>query len=216
MLPLPHQLLLLELDARTGKSVQKDGFAQIYGLAATFAAELQLRDRLVPVAAGKFAISGVGEPLTGALGLAEARLAGRRPLSFDKCVGRVGDRYTKLRRAVLDELVALGALRAEADRLWILTWRTRWPSGDPAVEQDLVAHLRTWLREVRPEDPPGREDLLLSVLRACKLLGSFLSDEEQKAQRERIVERTARAPIGVTVRDLARAAAAAAMTAAIV
>lgn len=202
---LHHQFLLLELDDERGTSAISDSILRQNAVLGAVVAELQLQERLVPVGADVFAIRAGQAPAAGSLGLAEGRLAGRRtPMTIKTCLSRLGGWSSKIRRAALAELIELGALREERDRLWILTWRTRYPEDDPAVERTVRERLGWWVANVRPEDPPAREDLLLSLLRVSKLLPWSLKAPARGSVEERVLERTNRAPIGKVVRDLTR------------
>ena len=82
---LPHQLLLLELDDLTGRSLLGlDSLRRNYALAGAVLSELQLSDRLVAVGADAFLLAS-GAPSEGALGLAEARLP-HEPRSIQRLV----------------------------------------------------------------------------------------------------------------------------------
>ena len=197
MSSLPHQLLLLELDDETGRSLASDSLVQSCTLAGAVLAELQLRERLLPVEANRFALAS-GEPLAGALGLAEGRLPAR-PRTLAELISHLGMKIKPVRMALLTELEEAGALRREDDRLWIVTWRTRWTEADPTLETTLVAHLRDWLDGMTEDVAPSREDLLLSLLRASKLLETVWRPEELEHLDTLIRERTERAPIGKSV-----------------
>lgn len=208
-LPLPHQWMLLALEDEHGTPQVADSFHRVYGLAGAFAAELQLRGRLLPVTAGNFQISEQGERPPGALGFAEEKLVARKPRGLNWLIGRVGQWHNQTRVQVLQELAELGAVRKEQDRWWIVTWRTRWPTVDPTIEHTVIEHLRAWMDQVSPEMPPGREDLLIGLLRATKNLGAVWTEEEVERWRPRIEERTRIAPIGRVVHEVTEATRAA-------
>ncbi len=215
-LGLHHHLLLFDLDDATGRPRAWDPVLRDCALAGALAAELQLRERLVAVKADRFAVRQGAPPGSGALGHAESHLAGRRPLLLSRILGLLANRTRRLRRATLDELVDAGILRMERDRLWLVPYRTRWPAADRAVKRGVIDALRRWIDGGSADAPPGREDLLLSLLRACKALDAVWAPDELARVRDRVERRTDMAPIGRHVVTLARhiqaaAAAAAAM-----
>ena len=109
-----------------------------------------------------------------------------------------------------------GALREQQDKLWIVPYRTRFPTGDGAVEQSVREHLHTWLAEVPVDAGPQREDLLLSLLRCTRILDSVWSESELETLRPQIDKRTEMSPIGKEVKrsaDQTRAAVAASIAA---
>ncbi len=202
-LTLAHQLLLLELDDTTGSSLITDFILRYFALGGALVAELNLRDRLVATSANEFAIVD-GPPLPGVLGLAEGFFP-PRPLDLNHCVYRLGNRADELRSAVLEELVQAGALRKDKDKFWLLTYRTRWPTQEEAIERTLVEHLRAWLPSATQDAAPSRDDLLLSLLRCAGLLTTVWTEAELEQLRPLIDELTDRAPIGATVRGVTMA-----------
>ena len=213
---LAHQLLLLELDDSTGRSLQKDSLLAHYGINGAMIAELMWRQRLIPVAADRFALRPGRPPVGGALKLAEDRLSKSRPRKLQQSVARL--RYSAIRRALLAELVDAGALREEQERFLVLFRRSRWHPTPDSPEEPLIEHLRRYVADVDERTPPTREDLLLSLLRATKLLGTVWRAEDLDGPlRGQIDRRTELAPIGQQVHravQAARAAAAAAAAAA--
>lgn len=192
-LPLPHALILLELDDVTGRSRMTE-CAPHLALAAGFLAELQLADRLFVPSAHHVARR-TGSALPGLLGVAEGALPDR-PVRVDGALGHIAGWDRTLRAGVLDELVACGALEAQVDRFLRIPYAWRWPTADHSVEAGLVDHLRSWVDTVRPDAPPEREDVLLSLLEATALWGAVWTDAELAARRERIRVRASFAPIG--------------------
>ena len=210
-LTLPHQYLLLELDDDSGLSLTSDGYERIYGLAGAVVAELQWRGVLVPARADRFVIREGAAELSGTLARGAAALAGRKPLPLQRCLSKVPAR--KLREAFLEELVEAGALSRERERYILLFRRTRWRAQPASPEATLIEHLREHVRTTPKHSPPGREDLLLSLLRGTRLLKAVWSPEELMHLKPAIDQCTDRAPIGRHVRKAvlnAHAAAAAA------
>ena len=137
-------------------------------------------------------------------------------MKIGTAIARLSRFSRALRRSLAEELVELGALREQQDKLWIVPYRTRFPTGDGAVEQSVREHLRTWLAEVPVDAGPQREDLLLSLLRCTRILDSVWSESELETLRPQIDKRTEMSPIGKEVKrsaDQTRAAVAASIAA---
>lgn len=217
MLGLHHELLLLDLLDDHG-TYQSGGNLHSYGLSAAAVAELEQRGRLKVAGADLFGIAS-GEPSGGALGIAEGRLRDQ-PRSMKASISRVNSAFwsspiAQIRRAALDELVRAGILAPRTDTFIFVPWRTRYVTVDSTTEHAIVARLRTHLARVDGSDPPRRDDLLISLLRAMELLTAVWSEAELQRLRPAIEERTRRAPIGKLAWELAREADAAAAAAAL-
>ncbi len=199
-LSLAHRLLLLELDPETGLSGIPNLGLRWYALHGAILGELQLQDLLVCVQAERFVFATVPPP-DGALGRAALpMLKRRRPSTLEVLMRQLYQRSMRTRKEFLSELLHGGLLTAEADR--VLPWRTRWRPTGPAHEAQVEA-LRAWLASVEPTDGPCAEDLLLSLLRGTELLSRVWTERELVALRPTLEQRTARAPIGKLVRDMA-------------
>jgi len=216
-LGIHHEFLLCALNDMHGTWSVK-GFKASFALAGALVAEMQHRERLVAVKANTFALRS-GAMSTGALGMAEGRLEGRQ-LSMKKTIAAVNTYWFsgvgQIRVAALDELHRAGLVRKEQDTFLFIPWRLRYPEVDGEEEERIRARLRRHIATAGDGDAPGRDDLLLSILRTTKLLDGIWSEAELERLKPAIDERTRRAPIGVLIRDLAReseAAAAAAATA---
>lgn len=199
-LTLPHQLLLLELDDHTGLSLLTRSYASAYGLAGAVVAELQWQGLLVPHQADRFVLRADASLPSGALALGAAGLEGRKPLPLKKCISRIPTK--KLRPALLDELAQAGALEERQERHFLIFRRTRWLSLPGSPESTLIEHLRRHVEVTPRHSPPSREDLLLSLLRGCGLLGPVWSEPEHAALKPAIDQCTDRAPIGRIVHGL--------------
>jgi len=213
---LLHDYLLLSLDDHSGKPDVVDGYAASAAIGAALWAELQLIGAVGAVSADRYLLGEAAEGLDGVLGVAVDRLRRDKPFKATWAISRLG--HQRHRQLALEELVAGGVLREERDKLWIITWRRRWPTTDGSThEEDLRGRLRLWLQTVSQDTPPGREDLLLSLLRYTKLLGQLWSEGELARLRPLIEERTRRAPVGQLAKQVAdstRAAVTAATAAA--
>ncbi|TNE85975.1 MAG: GPP34 family phosphoprotein [Deltaproteobacteria bacterium] len=197
MLTLAHEFLLLALDDQRGTSLAQDAFVLQGGVSAAFLAEMMFRDRLVPVQANKFQLA-EGPLSEGVLGEVEETLVGRKPGSLDKCMGWLRGFFGNrdLEGWLKADLVTRGVLDQTPDRFLFLTWRTRFPAVDMATENALIARLREHLATAGHDEPPCRDDALISILRASKMLGTVWSEDEVETLRPQLLERTRRAPIG--------------------
>ena len=199
---LAHHYLLIEYDDTRGLPHHNNIGLRWFGFAGALFAELQLRNRLVSVGADKFAVAS-GEPHPGLLGEAEAAVTSRWPRPAQWCLYQLYQKTFRLRKVVRTELAEAGELERTEDKVLGLTWRVRWPRGAGTVEVELLAHLRNWAETVRPEDAPGREELLVSLLRGTDLLEQVWSESELERLKPLLDERTRLAPVGRLVRDLA-------------
>ena len=211
---LPHAFVLLELKESTGKSPLHQHVSSL-ALSGAFLAELDFSGRLMNTSANLYALSANGES-TGIMKRAEEKLP-KRPFGQKKGVFALqrGWRNSQLRPRVLEELVELGCLRMEVDRFLRIPYRWRWPNADFSVENTVRNHLRSWVERVTDEDPPHREDALLSLLRVTDLYSVIWSEAELEALGPKLLERTKRAPIGKVVKQAIREQEAALAAAAI-
>lgn len=212
---LPHQMMLIELEDKFGQS-QVDSTWSTFLLAGALVGELQLQDRLVATGADSFAIRSEGQPLPGVLGMAEAKLKGSE-MSLQKAMSNLNGFWGigQLRQALIDELIAMGAVRLETDVFIFIPWRWRYPTRDGLIEKKVIGALKDHVDTVKGSDPPGRADLLLSLIRAAGLLETLWTPSALKRKRNLINERTKRAPLGKAVKTAVEAAQAAAAAAAI-
>jgi len=149
------------------------------------------------------------------LGLAEQRLAGFDGSAKDAISTVAGWTTGRLWTAALEALVARGALQPAEDRFLGVRWRTRWPTADPGLERELIAHLRAHVAR-DAAGAPSWEDALLSLARGTRILASIWPDDEAlERARPALLRCTARAPLGRDVRALIDEAADAATIAAI-
>ena len=198
-LSLPHQFLLLELDDDSGLSLS--AMDRDYGLAGAVVAELQWQGLLVPAQAERFVLRRETSSLSGALAQGAAALKDHKPHPLKKCISLIPAK--KIRTGFLEELVAAGALSREQERFLLIFRRTRWRSQPGSPEATLIEHLQQHVKVTPLHSPPSREDLLLSLLRATKLLHAVWAEEALNREKDAIDQCTARAPIGRPVRQLA-------------
>ena len=191
---LPHQLLLLEMDDFRGKSKISDSILRGFGLAGAVVAELVWQQRLIPAKANRFVLNPDRPPTDGVLAMAETRLSESKPRTLFQCINRM--KPNPMRKFLLNEMVEMGMLREENERLMIIIPRRRWYPGDNCPEESIVEHMRHYLEQAAHNTPPSREDLLLSLLRVTKLMGVIWEKEELADLQETIEQCTKRTPIG--------------------
>ncbi|MCB9673973.1 MAG: GPP34 family phosphoprotein [Alphaproteobacteria bacterium] len=200
-LTVPHALVLLELDDRTGRS-RITGFSPTYALAAAFVAELEIQERLAYPRASHVVVR-AGQAGSALLQQAEALLPAG-PVRIDQAIGHVAAGDRALRQAVLDDLERWGAIRTDVTRVLAIPIAWRWPTVDGSIEADLVARLRQHVETAPVELPGTREDAILSLARAAGLLTAIWAEDALPAVRERLERRTRLSPIGKVVWDLTR------------
>ncbi len=211
---LAHDYILLALDDHSGSSLVEDSFMLNAGIGAAWISEMMFRDRLVAVSAGQFALR-PGPLSPGLLGRVEEALVDRRPAAIQKCMGWLWGSWTgnDLVGWLHDDLVARGVLRQEQDKFWFIRYNKRHPTADMTTELSIRERLRKHLSTVSESDPPHRDDALISLLRAAKLLEQVWDLRQLEELRPLIVERTKRAPIGLEAKQVADSARTAMMIA---
>lgn len=105
-----------------------------------------------------------------------------------------------------DDLVDKGILRRVDHRVLFVTYHQSFPAEPVAAETQLRERLRTHMTRISHLDPPQRDDALIGLLNASKLLGQVWSEAEQEQLQPQILERTKRTPIGQSALQAAQAA----------
>lgn len=121
------------------------------------------------------------------------------------------------RERILDRLVQQGILeRVEKRVLGIFPYR-RYPTHDPAPEEELRRRLRD--AASTPSDPPEEVRAVLSIAEACGLTRSFLTKEERQGVKQRLKYLVEQDPVAsaiqAAIKDDEAAAAALAATASV-
>jgi hypothetical protein len=203
---LPHDYLLLALDDGRGTSLVADTTVHSYAMSGAWLAEMMFQERVLPAAANLLQLRS-GPLSEGSLGVVEKQLEGFKAGKQLWCLNRlIGFNGTWLCRLAADDLVAMGVLRAEQDKLWLIPYRTRHPSSDMSAERALRQRLRAHLQTVDHSTAPTRDDALIGLLRVAKILTSVWTEEELRHLRPLIVERTKRSSLGKVVKKAADAA----------
>jgi len=174
---LIERIVLLSLDDATGRPVGRAGMAPDLALAGAALMDLALaaridtdRDRVLVVDRTPIG-DPVLDPLLAMLGLPETPADARGLIML---LARQGG---AMRAALLDRLVAAGALAREQGRFLFLLADLRFPKpAGAAMAADDRARLRALL--LAEEIPTPEEALLLGLARAAGLLPLILAPEE--------------------------------------
>jgi hypothetical protein len=207
MQTLAHDFFLLSLDDHTGESLVKNSLVFNAAIAAAWVGEMMFQDRLVSVDADKFALR-AGPLSPGLLGKVEGQLVDKKPSPLGSCITGIRGFWGNINLVgwVQDDLVERGVLRKEADTLWFITYKTRHPTADITTEESIRERLQNHLITVTDADPPHRDDALISLLRAAKILDQVWAQPDELARlRPLILERTKRAPLGLKAKEISDA-----------
>ncbi|WP_052402003.1 GOLPH3/VPS74 family protein [Muricoccus aerilatus] len=181
---IPEEVLLLCLDDETGRPVDLPAAAMDLSLAGAVLMELALAGRLDSDLDRVFVANPA--PLGDALlDPVLARIAARpTPQDSGQWMAELAGGAAALRTALLNRLVARGALRrVEARRLLFLR-DIRHPKADRAHSEAARARLRAVLLE--GDIPEARDSLMVGLCRATGLVALLLSDEEAARAAPRI------------------------------
>jgi len=173
---IPEEVLLLCLDDETGHPVELPAAAMDLSLAGAVLMELALAGRLDSDLDRVF----VGNPAPLGDALLDpvlARIGARTPPQDSRqWMAELAEGAGALRNALLDRLVARGALRRlEARRLLFLR-DVRHQKADRAPSEAARARLRAVLLE--GDFPEPRDSLMVALCRATGLVALLLSEEE--------------------------------------
>jgi hypothetical protein len=183
-LTMPEEVLLLMLDDRTGRLIDRSAPAGDYAIAAGLLMELALANRVDTDTKQLY----VADPTPTGDQLADqvlARIAAeptRRDSRFwIETLARDSERF---REHLLNRLVERGVLRAEEGRfLWVFPER-RYPAVSGREEREVKARLMGVL--FNDDIPEPRDTLLIGLCRATGLFALILSSEELDRAEARI------------------------------
>ena len=183
-LSIPEEVLLLCLDDETGRPVDLPAAALDLSLAGAALMELALAGRLDSDPDRVFVVNPapLGDPLLDAV---LARIAARAPPQDSRqWMAELAGGAPTLRTALLDRLVARGALRRVETRRLIFLRDARHPKADRAPSEAARARLRAVLLEGGIPEP--RDSLMVGLCRATGLVALLLSEEEAARAAPRI------------------------------
>jgi len=210
-LSLAEELLLLSFNDDKGTVLCAASTGLPYGLAGAVLMELAQKEK----------IRIEGKKLVGAdsAGTGDAILdeclallrAAEKPKTIQSWVSKLGGRKS-IRQGYLDRLVDNHILCREEHRiLWVIP-TTRYPAASPMEELAVRQRLRRAAFETTAPDLPTH--LLISLVRACDLIGEVFHDrDERKKAKKRFAELAKEEVYGKAVADQVAAVMAACIAA---
>ncbi|MFZ6028889.1 MAG: GOLPH3/VPS74 family protein [Chloroflexota bacterium] len=200
MLTLYEKLFLLSLDDQKGVVTPPASDSLTYGLAGALLAELVLQGRL-RLKNGRLAVSDVtptGNKKLDAILISVASSEKRRkPQHWMRALSK-----KKLTRRIVRGLVKKGVLKIEAKRCHQVMACGIPPRPDASAKYWVKESLRAAV--LAHESTPTDVDtiILLSLLKACGLLGLVFTKDERKAARVEVERLTAGEPFGNAISRL--------------
>jgi golgi phosphoprotein 3 len=215
MLTLAEELLLLALRDAEGTVLSSASLALRYGLAGATLAELLQQGRLALDEKQKVQV-GDGSP-TGNEVFDEALrvIAERqRPRNLKDWTLSIGQGAIKdLQKKVAGQLVERGILGEEEGRVLWLFPRRQYPALNPEPESALRERVREVVLHGSKADE--RTCLLLSLIKACRLVNEVFAKDERREANRRIDELSRSLQAGQAVASAVQAVEAAVMAAVI-
>jgi hypothetical protein len=186
MLTLPQELYLLALHEEKGRVPASLSTSLHYGLGGAILAELILQGRVglddkrkaVVVNDAMFTEDDLLNE-----GLERIQTSGRRHRA-KYWVSTFSDYISKLEKRLANCLVDLGVLRKEQKRFLGVVPYEAYPAQDASARFWIKQHLRSVV--LGGEAPDGHTAALLSLVRACDLLGRIFTRDELKTARRQI------------------------------
>jgi hypothetical protein len=210
-LTLAEELLLLSLRDDKGTVLCSASMGLPFGLAGAVLMELALKEK-IRVEGKKLVAATTGDTGDAILDecLAELRTAAK-PKTVQSWISRLGDRKS-IRQAFLDRLVQKNILRREEHRiLWVFP-AERFPTSNPLEELEVRRRLRK--AAFTATSPEARTRYLVSLVRACDLVGEVFPDrDERKNAKQRFAELAKEEMFGKAVADQVAAVMAACVAA---
>lgn len=206
-----EKLLLLSIEDRKGNVTSFTIGSLRYGLAGAVLADLAVLGK-VRVSKNKLAL--VDATLTGDKildGALNAISSEDRAYKVTRWIHLLGDR--KIAQRIIDQLVVKKVLRHEDKRfLWVIPFGDN-PQQNGSAKYLIKQHLRSVV--LAGEKPEPDTVVLLSLLKACRLMNLVFTRDERKAANQRVNELVKGEEFGRAVarsiEEISSAAAAAAM-----
>ena len=201
MLTLPQELYLLALHEEKGRVPASLVTSLHYGLGGAILAELILQSRVGLDDERKAVVvnnSMFGEDDLLNEGLERIQASGRHHKS-PYWVSTFSDHIKKLEKRLAYHLVDAGVLRKEEKRFLGVVPYEAYPAQDASARFWIKQHLRSVVLGGEPLD--AHTAMLLSLVRACDLLGRVFTRDELKAARRKIEELTRGEVIGEAVQQ---------------
>ncbi|HSQ79270.1 MAG TPA: GPP34 family phosphoprotein [Candidatus Bathyarchaeia archaeon] len=196
-LSLAEELLLLALNDEKGTVVAAASIGLPYGLAGAALIELvdagllRLEEKeVVPAPSGS-----AGDDLLDGI-LAVVR-SSKKTRAVGHWVGKLGRTGGRIKRQLLDRLVAKRILVKEERRLLWLIPTSRYPQTNPMPEYKVRERIRAALRGITP--PDERTAALIGLVQACDLIGVLFERGERREAAKKAKEIVKSQPIGSAV-----------------
>lgn len=182
-LSLAEELLLLALKDEKGTVVLAASAALPYGLAGAVLMDLILQKKIRLDGKRVAAADGMGPKDSILLACWQLIQEKEKPRTIRHWIDKFG-RTGKIRNRCLERLVSEEILRLERRKVLLIFPGRRFPTADPRPETEARKRLRRAVLEGKPAD--NRTMMLLSLVRACDLIGEVFPGPEKKDARKKI------------------------------
>ena len=184
MFNLSEELFLLSVDDDKGTIVGSAKDILQYGLAGAIFADLALSER-ISSDSGKLILADT--TLTGDLELDSAMqllTTSKKIRKITYWIGVIAS--NKIVKRIANTLVDKGALRREEKRLlWVIPFEA-YPTQDASAKYWVKQHIRDMV--LGGGKPDAKTVVLLSLLKACRLLNIIFTKDERKAASKKITD----------------------------
>jgi len=184
MFNLSEELFLLSIDDSKGTIVGSAKDTLRFGLAGAILADLALTER-ISIDSGKLILADA--TLTGDTELDETMqllAASKKTRKVTFWINAIASQ--KIVKRIANRLVDKGVLLREERRLlWVIPFEA-YPTQDASAKYWIKQHLRE--RVLGGIKPEANTVVLLSLLKACRLLDVLFTKDERKAARKKITE----------------------------
>lgn len=210
-LSLAEELLLLALKDEKGSFVLAASSALPFGLAGAVLMELTRQKKIRLDGNRVAAVSGTGPRDSILSGCWQVIQEKDKPRTIRRWIERFG-RSNRIRNLYLERLVEKEILRLERRKILLIFPGRRFPTVDIRPEAEARQRLRRAIMEDKPAD--ARTMMLLSLVRACDLVGEVFPGRDKRAARKKIRELVKSEAIGDAVAAEIQGAVAAVIVAA--
>ena len=194
---LAEELLLLALHDEKGSVIFNSSTALPYGLSGAIILELFMKKRLMFVDK-KITVADTTPTGDSVLDEAVVLIKDFGKLKTAKYwVQKLSSKLKKLQERLANRLVEKNILRKEERKfLWVIPYN-RYPTEDPATEQDIRFQIHDIIINNKPVT--GHTAALLSLVKACDLVKEVFEKDERKIAKVKIKEIAEKEPIGKAV-----------------
>ncbi|WP_176142452.1 GOLPH3/VPS74 family protein [Halobacillus hunanensis] len=184
MFTIAEELLLLALDDDKGTVVFSASSSLNYGLAGAILAELTIQERITLEDEKVVVMNENGDGFQRTV-LQQIKDS-KKPRSVKHWVQSISFRMNKIKKEILNSLVKRNVLREEEQKiLWVFS-RHVYPNEQDKPEQQIRKRLHSCL--YGNEEADERTVMLLSLIKACNLIGEVFPNEKSKDVQNRIDE----------------------------